>query len=976
MEQHLAQQQTLPLSTAYVVQIVPPSEIEREALAMENLLQAFSLEEPFSLEICGEKRRQRFLLRAESQSTLETLCYQLLAQYPQAQIRRLSPIADPLAMKLGEHAIIGDFSLRAPTWMPIKTFWDEEMTQEGTDPVVGLLSAMEPVKSGERIICQISLVSAPDTWIGRYKRKAVEHPLDKERQEMRQPQSSTTDDELWREGRVLLLLLLGTVLGFQGYTWYRNQAWLPLTLLITVIICGIIGFTWWWLNRDNTMYDMDLVSKKLMRVGFYTQVRVIIIGDVTSTEERLRSHIKRLEVAYRQYNLANSNGFLMKKIRHIHAEAAEAQQLYRPTYSFPYQNVLSRLMHHGRSDVVLNAREVSGMWHLLQTEAEAPLIERLTTRRILAHPELFKQIQQKSADFRPVLIGQSHHRGYSVPIYLPEETLFSHKFVVAKSGYGKSTLMQLLLRGAMVPVPRGSKRLQPGVVAIDPHGDLISDLLRQIPGDRNHDVILIDLADEDHPVGINLLDATMGFTSDQAIANMMASFARIWGESWGPRLAYVVKHVLKTLYIVNEVLVAQDKADEQYTLLDVNPLLQQTKYARKVLGILDKNNLQHQKELSWWNDYYFKLPPAFQQEVISPVSNKIGIFADNHTLERIVGQPKTTIDVASSITDGKIILVNLASGRLEFDAAAIIGATILNLVHRMLQLQAHIPFPERRQVFIAVDEFQNIPGADYEALLSEDRKYGGSLMLATQSLVRLEQMKEGLEAITFSNCAQLFVFATSAEDGEKLEKELHEQVTVAHILNQPRLNCFAKLALPDQPLQIFSMQLARPEGWKRSPEHEARAETIRVWNQERHLSRAEVDALLEAHTKRYLNVGGEANKPGAKKAPTPANPSKQAGQGHSSLLALQATGSQAVTSKRNSDPPPPRPGENELAGEQDEDVATDDVEEEEEMPGLANTPGQGEQPRKKRKKRKKRKQVPAQAGSQPAEPPVLQGSAV
>ena len=372
----------------------------------------------------------------------------------------------------------------------------------------------------------------------------------------------------------------------------------------------------------------------------------------------------------------------------------------------------------------------------------------------------------------------------------------------------------------------------------------------------------------------------MGFTSDQAIANMMASFARIWGDSWGPRLAYVVKHVLKTLYTVNEVLVAQGKADEQYTLLDVNPLLQQTKYAKKVLGLLDKNNLQHQKELSWWNDYYFKLPPSFQQEVISPVSNKIGIFADNHTLERIVGQPKTTIDVSSSITDGKIILVNLASGRLEFDAAAIIGATILNLVHRMLQLQAHIPFPERRQVFIAVDEFQNIPGADYEALLSEDRKYGGSLMLATQSLVRLEQMKEGLEAITFSNCAQLFVFATSAEDAEKLEKELHEQVTIAHMLNQPRLNCFAKLTLPDQPLQIFSMQLAKPEGWKRSPENEARAEAIRTWNQERHLPRTEVDTLLEAHTKRYLNVESEANKAEAKKAAPPTNPPKQQGKGN------------------------------------------------------------------------------------------------
>src|SRR5450631_3594448 len=89
---------------SYVVQVVPPVEVEREALAMENLLQSFSLKEPFSLEICGELRQQRFLLRASSEQGLRTLCQQVLAQYPQARIRRLFVKSDPLRLHVGEHA--------------------------------------------------------------------------------------------------------------------------------------------------------------------------------------------------------------------------------------------------------------------------------------------------------------------------------------------------------------------------------------------------------------------------------------------------------------------------------------------------------------------------------------------------------------------------------------------------------------------------------------------------------------------------------------------------------------------------------------------------------------------------------------------------------------------------------------------------------------------------------------------------------
>jgi len=200
---------------SYVVQIIPPAEIEREAGAMENLLQSFSLSEPFTLELCGEPKQQRFLLRAGSTSALRTLCQQILAQYPQAQLRRIASANDPLLLRPGESAMVGDLGLRAATWLPIKTFWNEEMTQTGTDPVVSLLAAMEPTSRGERIICQVALVSAPDTWGQSYKRKAIESPLDQERKEHQQQQGQQRSTST-SAGPDMRTILVGMILLMVG----------------------------------------------------------------------------------------------------------------------------------------------------------------------------------------------------------------------------------------------------------------------------------------------------------------------------------------------------------------------------------------------------------------------------------------------------------------------------------------------------------------------------------------------------------------------------------------------------------------------------------------------------------------------------------------------------------------------------------------------------------------------------------------
>ena len=848
---------------AYVVQVVPSRDGQRDALAMENLLQSLASDEPFSLELIGNVHRQAFLLRAGSKSTLESLCRQLQAQYPQADIRRKHQSVDPLRLAPDERAATASFVLRTHSFFPIKTFWDREISEPGTDPMLGLLAGMEPMRPNERIVTQVSLVSAPDSWVKRDLRKTVEHPLTQERDRARMA-SSPQGAALGGSADLFLLVggLIAAGLALQGYLWWRHHAWPQLALLVVLGLAAALGLLWWWWRKETVIYDMRLIQTKLMRVAFYASVHVIVIGKAsTSSEEQLRGHIKRMELAFRQFDLSAANGFLLKDVRVIEAGEQQAVPMYNPERAFTRPPLVRHL--RGWSKYLLNAREVASLWHLPQSEAEVPLIERRAMKVLLASPGIYAGIQQAPAILPAVYLGDSKHRGYKVPVRLPEAALLStHKLLVGTTGTGKSTLEQLLATGAMQPVPAGC--LQPGTVVIDPHGDLVMDCLHQIPARRSlDDVDLFDLEDQAHPPGLNLLDATMGFTPDQAVNNVMDSFSRIWSEFWGPRMSYVLKHCLLTLAVLNAEMVRKDpgKRGGQFTLLDVNPLLQHLDFTKEVLAMLDETDTQQKELLAWWRDFFFKLPPnsTFRQEVISPVVSKIGVFSDNPVLRCIVGQPVSTVDVSAAVTAGKICLVNLASSRIEFDAAAVIGGTLCNLLHRHLSAQARFPLALRRRVLICVDEFHNLPGADFESLLSDDRKYGCAMLLATQSLVRLEQIKKGLGAITFSNCQQIFAFATSAADAKILQMELHEQVEQADIMSQPPLHCYVRLTLPGHPIQVASLELVRPEAWQRTPESSRRAGAIRTNNQGRHLARKRVEQDLTDHSNLYLDLSQYAD---------------------------------------------------------------------------------------------------------------------
>ena len=861
----LVAQDPQPKGCQFLAMIVPSDEGERQAQAMENWFQACASDQPFSLELVGTRREQGFLLRASSEEQRALLCKQLEAQYPQAEIQRVAQHADPLLLRAGEHAVIGEFSLAQPSYLPLKTFSGKALSELGADPLAGLLANMEAIESGQRIIAQLALVHAPESWLSADIRKSVEHALQPERDKVAASIKNAPMTSDVAEGSKLVAILTAVISGFLAYRWYREQALLPFILLGAALAAGLIGFIWWTLfQKRPPIYDMKLVAEKMARAGFYSQLRVIVIGQESRAAlEQLTTHLQAMEVVYRQFTLASSNSLYLKRSRYLCANEHETKHLTSAKHAFPYAHILLRLLHGGAySWQILNSLELSGMFHLPQETTDLPLVRRISLKGLLASPEIASRMKQMPTPLPPVLIGYSKHRRYSVPVYLSFDVLFSHKFFVGMSRSGKSVLIQHLAGAAMQPVHTSSRAMipQPGVFVADPHRDLIMDILKLVPPSRTQDVLLLDLTDAQFPVAINPLDASMGFTRDQAVSNLMSSFQKIWADQWGPRMAYFLNSVCLLLYTLNERLVQAGHAEQQYTLLDINPLLQYRDYAVEVLSHLDMSETWHQELMMFWQTTYFNLKPDFKNEVIMPIISKIGIFSDNMQLRRIVGQPVTKAPVHKAITEGKIVLCALSARDIDDSAVNILGSTLINLLHRSFGGQQSIQLKERRKVFVAIDEFQNFSGGDFDKLLSEDAKYGCAMLLATQNLKRLNKIRDGLLETVLSNCQQLCVFRVSAADAKEMEQELQEKVTIKHIISQPSLYCYARLAIPGYPLQIISVALAHPASWKSDPVVDHLVEEIRRTNQGRYLPAAEIDCLYEEHLRQFLNVKAAADR--------------------------------------------------------------------------------------------------------------------
>lgn len=848
--------------------LVPRAASTRDITVLETAMQGLAPDarHPVALELAATASSRHFLLRATSAMSLRHLADQVQARYPQAIIRPVAEADDPLVQREGEGISAVELCAGAATYLPLHAWRERQLLQEGADPLLGMLAVFNHLPPNMRIVAQLALIPAPPTWSRPYRRKSVEHPLEQERLRARREGSGTQASgpstfQLVSLGMLVALLLV----------WWRFQsqlnaiipAWLvqaALSLLhgkspglspahvATLAVGGMAVLVALFLlafavlqirSRIGTtsLYDMRLVDEKTARPAYRVRLRLFafstepptvpahgyrpaqalihylarqpfsraalrkVYRDWRDTRERDKQRgqerndaLLHLVAAYRQYHTAAGGYFVSRRV-----SQGKARRLLIRRNGWVRSRRSGWEHDLARSPHVLSVADIAALWHLPQAQdlADLPYLERTRARTALAPAELTRGQGWK--------IGTSHHAGHTVPVFLPGECLRHNLLTVASTGKGKSTLFQHLAQAVCEMRAGMESASAPGLAFIEPHGDVVHALCGLLPPKERDSVVLVDLADSDYPVGINPLDM-VGRDRDKAVDTLITLSEHLWVASYGSRTENVLEYALKTLADANELLIQTDPSqgpDRQYTLLDVVPLLRLPSFRHAVLEQVRDGLL-----LDWWQHYYEPMDAHQQREITSSVITKLSKFASSRVARRILGQPRSTIDLREVVRQGKLLLVSTASGVVGADLSELIGIVLLGLFEAALAEQAAVPFEQRRRYLVLIDEFQVYRGANYQGMLAELRKYGGSFALATQSLAYLDRLDRTLRATVLANIDHLFAFHMAGEDARLLH-ELDGMVE-DDITNLDDFQCYVKLSLGGHRLPVFSLQMDAP----------------------------------------------------------------------------------------------------------------------------------------------------------------------
>lgn len=374
-----------------------------------------------------------------------------------------------------------------------------------------------------------------------------------------------------------------------------------------------------------------------------------------------------------------------------------------------------------------------------------------------------------------------------------------HLYIVGKSGSGKSTL---LLHLAMEDIAAGD-----GVAVIDPHGDLAEAIADAIPPARTHDVCYLDVADTEAPVGFNPLARIAPERQALAASGVVSAFKHLWGDSWGPRLEHFLFHGVAAL-------VAQGDA----TLMELPRLYTDDAFRARML-----RRVTDPVTRGFWTEEYPAYDQRFRAEASAPILNKVGQFAASPNLRLILGQKCPKFDLAFAMAHRRVLIANLAKGKVGEQAANLLGSLLISHLQLVAMERSRIAPRERVPFFVHVDEFQSFGTDTFAALLSESRKFACHFALANQFTAQLAPM---VRAAVLGNAGTLVVFRVGSTDAEILGPEFHP-LPSWHLTDQDPFRAWLR------PTGYRHCEIAIPPP---SPMHPGRLETIRAQSR-RHFGR-------------------------------------------------------------------------------------------------------------------------------------------
>lgn len=537
-------------------------------------------------------------------------------------------------------------------------------------------------------------------------------------------------------------------------------------------------------GRTTPMIDEQVkaMEEKNTQIGFETVIRLLAVSNTKSQANGILSSMKS---AFAQYATTDNNALSVKD-----------RYMGNVVHHFLMRDMEKPLRF---KKMILSPEELASIFHMPSIRYnKAPNINWQNYKIAQAPPNIPTE---------GILLGHNIYRGVKKEIRMKNEDRFRHFYVVGQTGTGKSSVLQVMIRQDF----RNGK----GVCVMDPHGQLIEDLLPFIPRERADDVIYFNPADLERPMGLNLLEADTPEERDMIALEAMNIMIKLFDEEvFGPRIQDYFRNGCLTLM----------ESKEGGALTDIVRLFTDDDFQRE-----KTKDVKNPVVKSFWDHQMAKTGAREKQEMIPYFASKFGAFVTNGLMRNIIGQTKSAFNFANVMNQGKILLVNLSKGETGDINSKLLGMIVVAKLQAAALARQRMPKEERRDFFMYIDEFQNYVTDSIEVILSEARKYRLSLNMAHQYLAQLEGGGGGgkssksvnLKDAVFGNVGSIMAYKIGAQDAEYMAKEMAPVFSDQDLINIDKYKAVMKLSIDTQPSKPFSIIPVNPyleEGDKEAAE--------------------------------------------------------------------------------------------------------------------------------------------------------------
>jgi type IV secretory pathway TraG/TraD family ATPase VirD4 len=392
-----------------------------------------------------------------------------------------------------------------------------------------------------------------------------------------------------------------------------------------------------------------------------------------------------------------------------------------------------------------------------------------------------------------ITLGRSVYRGQETIVKMKRADRRRHLYTIGKSGSGKSVFIQNL---AVQDVQNGE-----GVCVIDPHGDFVEYVLQHVPKNRVDDVIYFNPSDVDRPIGLNMLEVKTEEQKDFATQEMIAIFYKMVTDPSmiGPMFEHQMRNVMLTLMA---------DVENPGTIAEVPRMFTDDAFVKTYL-----QKLRDPVVRAFWEKEMAKTSDFHKSEMLGYLISKVGRFVENEMVRNIIGQSHSGFNFREVMDQKKILLVNLAKGKVGEINANLLGMIIVSKLQMSALERADLPEEQRNDFFLYIDEFQNFITDSIATILSEARKYRLELIIANQYMSQLVDNKgnKAVRDAILGNAGTIVCFRIGVEDAEVLSKEFAPVFGAYDLVNVEQFTAYTKLLIDNTAAKPFNMLTYGPK---------------------------------------------------------------------------------------------------------------------------------------------------------------------